>query len=118
MKKEKINNLINQLKKNNPLLIQSVVDLENTPRVLAFRGNRSSFTPDIIAIYDHKRDFFAIENKIKKKELPQLISKWILFGLEARKNKGKFYIVTEKKHSEKFQKIIDDKQLSAQLITI
>ena len=87
------------------------------PRSVSFKGNRKSFTPDMVAIYENKRDLFSVENKILKSDLPDLIAKWILFGLEARRYGGNFYLVVDEKHSEQCQDIIKSKQLSVELLT-
>lgn len=118
MKKEATKELISSLKKKGAQLIKVKANGNESPRAYAFRGSRKTFTPDIVAEYENHQDIFAIESKPKKKELPDLISKWILFGITARNKGGRFYLVVEKDHSSEFEKIVNEKSLSAEIIKI
>lgn len=114
-----IDKLSQQLKKQEKSVqIKSLTDPDNIPRPLAFRGSRKAYTPELVAIYNSRSDLYSIEKDLPKKHISDLISKWILFGLEARNRRGRFYIVSPKKISPEIQSIINDKQLSAEVITV
>lgn len=85
------------------------------PIGLGYKGSRVNFVPDVVAYYPNKRDLFSIEEKMVKSKLPEMISKWILFSLEARKRKGKFYLMVPEKNEASFAQIISEKQISAEL---
>ncbi|UKN01394.1 hypothetical protein K6119_16835 [Paracrocinitomix mangrovi] len=117
MNKDILTNIISNLKKKGAKEIRSGSGNSKKPNALTFNGTRKTFTPDVVALYEDKRDIFSIENKIVKANISDLIAKWILFGLEARKHNGSFYLVVSKENSAKCQDIIDSKKLSAELIT-
>lgn len=100
-----------------PLRIRSVQGNEKTPRSLGFKWNNKTFTPDIVAFYPDKRDLFSIEPKINKKNIPELISKWILMAIEARRHGGKFFLVVPPKHEDYCDELIRDKQIRVELIS-
>ena len=117
MKKDILKNLMSKFKKKGADKFKVGVPGKEQPQALSFNGNRKKFTPDMVAIYENKRDLISVEPKILKAELPNLIAKWILFGLEARRHGGDFYLVVEKKHLKKCKEIIESKRLSAELLT-
>ena len=100
-----------------PLRIRSVQGDRTTPRSLSFKWNKKSFKPDIVAFYPNKRDLFTIEPKINKKNISELISKWILMTIEAKRHGGKFYLVVPPKHVDYCSELIQDKQLRVELIS-
>jgi Holliday junction resolvase len=118
MKKEATKKLIKSLSDKGAKLIKVKASGNQSPRAYAYRGSRKQFTPDLVAEYDNHQDFYAIEEKFLKKDLPERISKWILFGISARNKGGRFYLVVNKKESEKYKEIINEKSLSAELIAI
>lgn len=118
MKKDTIQKLKEKLKRNGANSIQTSLGKTDKPSSLSFKGGRKSYMPDIVAEFENKTDLFSIEHKISKSGWPDLISKWILFGLEARKNGGHFYVVVSKDNSKQCKEIIAAKRLSAELITI
>lgn len=118
MKKEIMKSIILVLKKKGAQLIKSKAKEDDSPMSYAFKGSKKSFTPDIVAEYGNKQDFFSIEGRFKKDELPDLITKWILFGASARNKGGKLYLVVRKNGAAKFEQIIAEKSISAHLIII
>lgn len=117
MKKDILKNLMSKFKKKGADDFKVNAFGKDEPRALYFNGNRKKFTPDMVAIYGDKKDLISVESKILKSELPNLIAKWILFGLEARRHGGDFYLVVEKKHSDQCKEIIETKRLQVELMT-
>lgn len=116
-RKQKIlDRLTASLKKKGAKQIRSVQDENVDPRSLSFKWNKKKYTPDVVAIYPDKKDIFCVESKINKSNIPDLISKWILFGLEARKNNGKFFLIVPPEKQKYCQELIKSKQLSANLL--
>lgn len=118
MKKEFIKKIIQKLNKQDVVDIKVTGEKSKEPRTLEMRGSRKSFKPDVVAEFENKRDIFSVETKLNKSDLPDLITKWILFGLEARKHRGQFYVVVSKDNADKCQQIISSKQLAAQILTL
>lgn len=111
--------LINAIKNKGkkPSRIRSVQGNRTRPRSLKFKWHKKTFTPDIVAFYPDKRDLFSIEPKINKKNIPELVSKWILMAIEARRHGGKFYLVAPPKHEDFCNELIEDKKLRIELIS-
>jgi len=117
MDKEILDRVKSKVDDRNVIEFRSKSGKDKGPRSLSLNGSRKLFTPDFVALYKNKRDLFSIEKKILKTDLPNLIAKWILFALEARKHGGDFYLVVSEKNSDQCRQIIKSKQLSVQLIT-
>lgn len=81
-------------------------------------GRRGSFSPDAVVQYDGSSDFFAIEGELTKANTPELIYKWILFSMEAKKLKGKLFIVVAKNKEHEYSHLIGWKQIDATLLAI
>ncbi|MBD3636426.1 MAG: hypothetical protein HUJ25_03715 [Crocinitomicaceae bacterium] len=118
MKSDIIKNLIKKEEKKGVKELRVGGYGKQKPRSLGFNGNRKTFTPDLVALYEDRRDLFSVENKVVKSNIKDLIAKWILFGLEARKHGGRLYVVVPEKDRKKCEEIIEQKQLSAELITV
>lgn len=117
MKTDIVEKLIQRFRKDGAREFRSILKNSKSPQKLAFKGNRKMFMPDLVVIYQNKRDLISVESKIVKSQLPDLIAKWILFGLEARRYGGNFYLVVAEKNSKKCREIIQSKQLSAEILT-
>ena len=115
-KKKIIQRIKTSLKSKNVKEIRTAQSDSNKTRELSYKWNKKKFQPDVVAIYDKKKDLFCVEQKISKKNISDLISKWILFSLEARRSGGKFYLVVPAKHNDYCKEIIEDKKLSANLL--
>jgi hypothetical protein len=85
MKKDIIENIVSNLKKEDVTELRVTGTYENSPRPIGYKMAKKSYTPDIVAKYSNKKDYFTIEDKFKKKDLSDLISKWILFALMEEK---------------------------------
>lgn len=113
-----IESIITKAKDKGADRITAKTSKADKPDGLSYKGSRVSFTPDVVAHYPNKRDLFSIEGKLVKSKLPEMISKWILFSLEARKRRGKFYLMVPEKSEDKFAEIINEKQISVELRTV
>ena len=90
-----------------------------SPEKITFGGhNAKSFQPDALAVYESHTDVYAMEAESNKKAIGKNLGKWILFSLEAKKNRGDFYIVTSGSHQEAIQEILDSKQINARILTL
>ena len=118
MKKEIINSIILVVKKKGAQLIKSKAKNAVSPMSYSLKGSKKSYTPDIVAKYETRQDFFAVEGRFKTKDVPDLITKWILFASSARNTGGKLYLVVKKNGAAKFERIIAEKSISAHLIII
>ncbi|MEO9533861.1 MAG: hypothetical protein ABJG68_02605 [Crocinitomicaceae bacterium] len=118
MKKDVITRIVANLKKEDVEEVKVKGANENTPNALSYKMAKKSYTPDIVAQYKNRKDYFTVEDKFKKKNLPDLISKWILFALMARRNGGKFYLFVQKEHFKFIESIVKQKHLSLELIRI
>ncbi|MCB9224437.1 MAG: hypothetical protein R2780_06230 [Crocinitomicaceae bacterium] len=118
MKKEMTKQLINSLQKKGVQMIRQHASGSESPKAYAFRGGRKTYTPDIVAEFENRHDFFAVEDKFRKKDIPDMVAKWILFGVTARNKGGRFYLVVNEDESDKFREIVTEKALSAEIITL
>jgi len=113
-----IDSIISKAKDKGAERIAAKTKNTEKPEGLGYKGSRISFTPDVVAYYPNRRDLFSIEDKLVKSTLPETISRWILFSLEARKRKGKFYLMVPEKIESKFAEIIDEKQINVELRSV
>lgn len=119
MNNDGVSNLVSKVKGQKDCLeVKLKGSRDNAPKPFMFRDSRRSFVPDMVAVYAKKQDFYAIEKKITKELLPNLIAKWILFALEARAKSGQLFLVVSEQDATKCQTIIDKKLLSVELIAI
>lgn len=118
MKKEITKEILKKVSAKGAKLVKVKASGEDSPKAYAFRGSRKTFTPDIVAEFENRKDFYAIEEKFRKKDLPDMISKWILFGITARNKGGRFYLVVNKDESHKFEQIVTEKSLSVEIIPV
>ena len=114
-----ISAFISKLKAQKNVKVKVKGKHQTSPKPLAYNGSRRTFIPDIVAVYPKKHDYYAVEKKITKSNLPELIGKWILFALHARLKSGKFFlIVTGEQDAKRCREIIKTKQLAVELIVI
>jgi hypothetical protein len=91
----------------------------SSPQKITFGGhNARAYQPDALAYYENRMDIYAMENELTKKALAKSLGKWILFSLEAKKSRGNFYIVTDKRNLEGLTEIIHSRQITAEILTI
>ncbi len=88
------------------------------PRKLSYKGNQKGFYPDVVAEFDAKTDVYCVEPKLRKSDLPEVIGKWILFSMEARKRKGEFYLVVPEKSRDEFDEIVTSKMIRAEILPL
>jgi hypothetical protein len=102
--------------KNNRLRIKG--SQTNPTRAFSYNGSRSSHYPAMEVDHGRQTDVYEFEKSFAKSKLPELISKWILFSIHAKRKSGDFFLVVDDKSKHEFNKIIADKKLDIQLITI
>ena len=117
MNDQKIAELNETLKATNPRAIK-IAGSNNSPRPIRYYNSKNYFTPDILMIFNDKRDFYTIEKAVNADVISELTFKWILFSSEARKNNGQFYLIIDKDKSDYCKKVIADQQLEIELIEL
>jgi hypothetical protein len=91
----------------------------SSPQKITFGGhNAKAYQPDALAYYESRMDIYAVENELTKKALAKSLGKWILFSLEAKKSRGNFYIVTDKRNFDGLVDIINSRQITAEILTV
>jgi len=86
---------------------------------IGYSGNkRGSFTPDAVIRYESQADFFSIEEELSKANQADVIYKWILFSMEAKKLKGKLFLVVPKSKEFEYTSLIDWKQIDATVLSV
>jgi hypothetical protein len=118
MNSDAISAFIKTIKGKGVLEVKVKGNKDKQPKKYSYNDARKSYMPEVTAVYEKKTDFYAIEKKITKDILPDLIAKWILFSMEARRLNGVFYLVVDESNASKCQAIIDRKQLAIELIKI
>jgi len=81
-------------------------------------GKRGSFTPDAVIRYEEQADFFTIEEELTKANMSEVIYKWILFSMEAKKLKGKLFLVVPKNKEFEYNNLLEWKQIDATVLSI
>ena len=118
MTSEKITGFIDKIRKDKNNTVRIKGNKKNPTKALSFNGSRSSHYPYMEVDHDGQTDFYEFEKSFKKSGLPDLIGKWILFSIYAKKNSGEFYLVVEDKSKHQYDKIIREKKLDIELLTI
>lgn len=99
--------------------IEAMVKGYNSPDKITFGGyNAKSHQPDALAYYEESTDIYSIEPEANKKAIARNLGKWILFSLEAKKNKGNYFIVTSPNNYNNLHDIISAKQINAEIMTV
>ena len=99
--------------------VEALIKGHSTPDKITFGGyNAKSFQPDALAVFNDRKDVYAIEAESNKKAIAKNLGKWILFSLHAKKNRGRFIIVTSKAHEEAIQGVINSKQINASVLIL
>merc|ERR1712080_628964 len=118
MSNEEINDFINKIKKKTNTTVRVKGSKNNPTKALSFNNSRSSHYPYLEVDHGKQTDLYEIEKSFKKSTLPDQIGKWILFSIHAKRRSGDFYLVVESKSKAQYEKIIKEKKLDIQLITI
>ena len=116
-KNDVLKQIVKQAKVKEAVNIEATIGGFVSPKSIRYRNAKNAYTPDVVVSYETKKDIFFIEDRLNKTLLPDMITKWILFSLEARKRKGKFYLMIPEKQKERFEQVIRDKQISAEIRT-
>ena len=113
----KIQELIKKLEATGPRAMK-IAGTNNSPRPIRYYNSKNYYTPDILMIFNDKRDFYTIEKAVTADVISELTFKWILFSSEARKNNGQFYIIIDKDKSDYCKQVIANQQLDIELIEL
>lgn len=116
MKKiEILKNLVKKVEKKKPEELFAKVQGVPSPEKMGYKGSNASHVPDIVARYEHGEDIYMVEEKYTKNALSEMLSRWLLFSMEARKRKGKFYLFVPEKHLKDIKEVLDRKQIVLEL---
>lgn len=118
MTKEDISTFIDKLKKNKKNTVRVKGSSLNPTKSYSFNNSRSSHFPYLEVDHNDQTDIYEIEKELRKSNLPDVIGKWILFSIYAKRKSGEFYLVVDEKQKHQYNKIISDKKLDIELITI
>lgn len=118
MTNDDINNFVAKLRKDKKNQVSVKGSSTNPTKSYSFNSSRSSHYPYMEVENDNRTDLYEFEKTFAKTKLPELIGKWILFSIHAKRKFGDFYLVVDDKSKHQFSKIISDKKLDIELITI
>ena len=118
MTKKEIDQFVTELKKDDSNTIRVKDDNNNPTKKLNYRNTNVSFAPSIEVEHGKQTDVYEFEKSYSVSKLNELITKWILFSIRAKKLSGKCYIVVKAKDAVKFNKIIREKSLDIEVIPI
>lgn len=118
MTSEDINKFVEKLRKNSKNTVRVKGSTKNPTRSYSFNNSRSNHAPYLEVDHGRQTDLYEFEKSFKKTGLPDLIGKWILFSIHAKRKSGDFYLVVDDKSKDQFSKIISDKKLDIELIGI
>lgn len=79
---------------------------------------RGSFNPDAILEYANKKDFYSVEEDLTRANMSEKLYKWILFSMEAKKSKGKFFLIVPAGKEFQFTNLLDWKQIEAIVVGV
>ena len=118
MTSEDIKKFVEKIRKDKNNTVRTKGSQTNQTKALSFNGSRSSHYPYLEVDHGKQTDFYEFEKSFAKSKLPDLISKWILFSIHAKRNLGDFYLVVDDKSKKQFDKIITEKKLDLEILTI
>lgn len=117
MTKDEIDAFVDSLKKQSKNKVR-VKGTSKTTKAVSYSSSRSSFSPDVEVDHGNQTDIYEFEKSFAKTKLPEMISKWILFSIQAKKYSGVFYLVVDESTRLKFEKIVREKQLSVEVLSV
>lgn len=118
MTKDQINSIVEKLKKKKHDAFRLKGSKGNSPKSLQFRHSRESHTPFIEIELEGKTDLYELEKTYSKDKISSHIAKWILFSIHAKAQNGQFHLIIPKGQEKKFQKIITDKKLDIEIVSV
>jgi hypothetical protein len=111
--------IIKSTNKEEAQKVESVMSNDKRPDWLSFGGyNSKKYQPDAVVRYKGYADIYSIENKLSKKVTSDLLQKWILFSLEARKMGGMLYLIIDDVVSDEAIEILAQKKIRAEVIPV
>lgn len=118
MTSDNINTYVDGVRKDKKNTVRIKGSQKHPTRSLSFNNSRGSYYPYMEVDHGKQTDFYEFEKTFKKTNLPEQISKWILFSIHAKRNAGKFYLVVDTKSKTQYDKIVREKKLDIEVITI
>lgn len=118
MTKKDIDQFIDELKKKKNSVVRQKGSKTNPTRGLNYRYSGVSHAPSISVEHAGATDLYEFEKNYAASKMNDLIAKWILFSIKARSLSGQFYLVVSKKDQSKFAKVIKEKLLNIELLTL
>ncbi len=109
---------IDHIKKTKANTIKADTAGYTKPDKIKVTGFNKSLFPDAEAHYDKRVDLYCVEPKMIKNDLPDSIGRWIFMSIEARKFGGNLYIVIPEGHKDKYQAILTQKSISAEVMPV
>ncbi|MBD3636612.1 MAG: hypothetical protein HUJ25_04665 [Crocinitomicaceae bacterium] len=113
-----VDQFIENLEKKKKTAIRIRGKSANPTKELTFRYSGVAHAPSVEIDHGKQTDYYEFEKAFSKGNLSELIAKWILFSNKARSASGQFYLVVDKKSEHRFQKIISEKDLDIEVISI
>ena len=113
-----IEHVVSLSKKDGAKSIKADIKGYKKPGKYSYKGHTKGFYPDVVANYGKHSDVFSVEPKLRKSDLPEVIGKWILLSMEARRLKGEYYIVVPHKEKGDFEEIVESKMIRAEVLPV
>lgn len=118
MTKKEIDQFIDKVTSESNGIVRQKGHPKLPTKKLGYRFSDISHVPQLTIEHGNSIDYYEFEKLYSAKNISQLISKWILFSIQAKMMSGKFYLVVKEKDKVKFIHIINERSLDIELITI
>lgn len=118
MTNDDIRKYVDSIRKKKNVAVKIKGGKSGQPKALSYRFSGISYTPYMEADFGERVDIYEFEKTFSKNDLPEQISKWILFSMRAKNCSGQFFLVVADDSKLKFEEIINDKQIEVVLLTV
>lgn len=113
-----IDRFIENMRMNQENQIRVRGSKKDPTKKLSFRYSSVTHAPALEVAHGKQTDIYEFEKNFTPSGLNDLISKWILFSIRAKTLSGTFYLVVREKDKLKFTKIISEKLLDIEVLTL
>lgn len=118
MNNQDIEKFVAELQKNKNNQVRLKGDNNNPTKEVNYRYSGVSDYPAIAVKNGKKTDLYEFDKRFTPSNISVLITKWIMFSIKARSLSGTFYLVVSEKEKDKYIKIVDEKSLSIEIVTL
>lgn len=118
MKDDLVAQFIKELKKEKNVKVRKRGDINSPTIGFSFNHSSKSYFSSLEVVYSNHTDIYEFENKFKKDDLNELITKWIMLSIQAKRLSGVLYLVVYRKFKHEFNKVLLEKKIDAEIVIL